>query len=392
MKYDIILFENFHAAFHHKYDVYLIARMLKSQGMKVSILNVYSEDKPEDYPDIDLLELPFHDSLPNDKAWLDCKRNVLKRLYNVLRFLSQQKHYMRKVRAFVLDKADSFYIGSYHLLMPSEFLSVRKPCYYWGLRSYRMTGFWQTFKSNPFLAMRMISLRRKFFKNDYQYLFVSNEIIKNEFIELGVPENRLVIREERCIEDRKAFNKDNKEKEFSLLVIGGLRRQKHIETTIRAFKKANLEGSVLYLVGENRDGDYERLIEIEIAECPNIKRINKRLDYEDFNSYMTRAHFIVFADEKDKSSITNGTMMEAIINYTPFIAPDYDPYTLYVNKDGLGLTYKPGDVDSYADALKKAKKLGYTHFVDNILNFQKSIEFDYVSKELCKSLNRIKAR
>ena len=210
MKYDIILFENFHAAFHHKYDVHLIARMLKSQGMKVAILNIYGEDKPDDYPGIDLLDLPFHDSIPDDKAWLDCKGNVVKRLYYVICFLKQQSRYMRRVRAFVQDKADLFYLGSYHLTMPSEFLSLKKRCYYWGLRSYRMTGFWQTFKSNPFLAFRMADLREKFLKNNYQCLFVSNEIIKKEFIKIGVPENRLVIREERCIEERKEFKEGKK--------------------------------------------------------------------------------------------------------------------------------------------------------------------------------------
>lgn len=386
MKYDIILFENFHAAFHHKYDVHLIARMLKSQGMKVAILNIYGEDKPDDYPGIDLLDLPFYDSIPDDKAWLDCKGNVVKRLYYVICFLKQQSRYMRKVRAFVQDKADLFYLGSYHLTMPSEFLGIKKRCYYWGLRSYRMTGFWQTFKGNPFLAFRMVSLRKRFLKNDYQCLFVSNEIIKKEFIKLGVPESRLVIREERCIEEKKEFNEGNKDKEFSLLVIGGLRRQKHIETTIRAFKKASMVGSVLRLVGENRDAEYEELIEKEIAGSPSIERINKRMQYEEFNGYMTRAHFILFADEKGQSSITNGTMMEAIISYTPFIAPDYEPYTYYVDNYGIGLTYKPGDVESYSEALKKARELGYVSFIENIIAFQKAIEFETVASLLFDSL------
>lgn len=386
MKYDIILFENFHAAFHHKYDVHLIARMLKSQGMKVAILNIYGEDNPEDYPDIDLLDLPFSSNIPDDKAWLEYKGNIVKRLYYVLRFLKQQRSYMRKVRVFVQDRADSFYIGSYHLVMPSEFFLIKKPCYYWGLRSYRMTGFWRTFKSNPFLAFRMISLKRQFLKNNFQSLFVSNEIIKKEFIRLGVPEDRLVIREERCIEEVNSFKPECKDKEFSLLVIGGLRRQKHIETTIRAFKKASLNAGVLKLVGRNNDVEYESVIEKEIADCPNIERINERLQYEDFNNFITRAHFMLFADEKGKSSITNGTMMESIINFTPFIAPDYEPYTYYVEKYGVGLTYTPGNLDSYSSTIVKAQKLGYEHFINNIISFQKNIEFKNVATRLYKMI------
>ena len=346
--YDIILFENFHAAFHHKYDVHLIARLLKSKGVKVAILNVYGEDKQENYPGIELLNLPFKERIPDDTAWMECKGCVIKRLFYVIRFLVQQHYYMKKVRSFVEDKATSFYIGSYHLLMPSEFMSLNKTCLYWGLRSYRMTGFWQTFKNNPFLAFRMVWLKNVFLRNNYQQLFVSNEIIKREFLEIGIPENRLLIREERCIEYEKIFNPENKDKFFSLLVIGGLRRQKHVEKTIKTFKTSSLDDAVLRIVGENTDEAYERVIIDEMSGSYQIERINRRLQYDEFNAFIERSHFTVFADEKQKSSVTNGTMMESIINFTPIIAPDHEPYTYYVEKYGLGLIYKYGDDVSFA--------------------------------------------
>ena len=386
MKYDLILFENFRAAFHHKYDVYLIARLLKRRGMNVAILNVYGEDRPEDYTGIDLLNMPIIGNTPNDKTWLECKNSIVKRIYYSIRFLTQQRRYMNNVWEFIEDKANSFYFGSYHLMMPSVFLGIKKPCYYWGLRSYRMTGFWKTFKSNPFLGVRMAYLKNRFLRNDNQNLFVSNEIIKREFIEIGIPENRLVIREERCIETVKDFNPNSKDKEFSLLVIGGLRRQKHIEITVRAFKEASLDNSLLRLVGENKDVAYEKEIVYEIGRCQNIERINSLLQYDEFNSYMTRAHFALFADEKQMSSVTNGTMMEAIINFTPIIAPDHEPYTYYVEKFGLGLTYKPGDVISYAETIKQAYRLGYEYFIDGIQRFQKLLEFDNVANRLSESL------
>lgn len=388
MKYDIILFENFHAAFHHKYDVHLIACLLKSQGKTVAILNAYDEDKPEDYPGIDLLNIPINESVPDDKSWLESKGNTVKRLHYTVVFLSQQRRYMKAVRRFVEDKADSFYLGSYHLLMPSVFFSLNKPCYYWGLRSYRMTGFWQIFKSNPFLAFRMIYLKKLFLKNEYQKLFVSNEIIKNEFIQIGVPEKRLVIREERCIKDIKDFSPEVKDEEFSLLVIGGLRKQKHIETTIRAFKDASLKNSLLRLVGENKDEIYETIIEDEIGDCQSIERINKRLEYEDFLGYMTRSHFTLFADEKGKSSITNGTMMESIISYTPIIAPNYNPFAYYIDKYGIGLSFRPGDVNSYSETIKKAKEMGYECFIDKIKIFQKTLEFNNIARQLYIAINQ----
>ena len=44
-KYDFILFENYHQATNHKYDVFLIAKLLKSKGLKVAVLDIYHEDK-----------------------------------------------------------------------------------------------------------------------------------------------------------------------------------------------------------------------------------------------------------------------------------------------------------------------------------------------------------
>ena len=386
--YDFILFENFHSAFHHKYDVYLIARLLKSKGFKVAILNIYGEDKADNYPNIDLIELPFKYMIPDDKSWIDYKGTIIKRLYYVIRFLIQQQKYMAKVRSFIEDKAENFYLGSYHLLMPFSFFSLKKPCYYWGLRSSRMTNFGGLFVHNPFLALRMIRLRNHFFKNGFQSLFVSNEIIKNEFINIGVPEERLILREERCIEERTSFNSDNKDLEFSLLVIGGLRRQKKIETTIKAFKKASIQDGYLYLIGKCQDDSYEKIIIDEIGESDNIYRINCRLDYDTFNNYMKRAHFTLFADEKGNSSVTNGTLMESVINFTPFIAPDYEPYSSYVKKYGIGITYRPGDVEDYARTLCKARELGYSSFINNITEFQKNIEFDFVANKLYNSLRK----
>lgn len=390
MIYDFILFENFHSAFHHKYDVLLIARLLKSKGLKIAVLNIYGEDNPKDFPGIDFIELPFKDCPPNDKAWLEYKGSVFFRLFYVIRFLFQQRRYMRKVRSFVSDKANSFYLGSYHLLMPTTFMNLKKNCYYWGLRSYRMTGFFTLFLKNPFLAFRMIYLKNSFLKNDSQSLFVSNEIIKNEFLQIGIPENRLIIREERCIENIKLFNPNSKDSYFSLLVIGGLRRQKHIEKTIAAFKRANLQNSVLRLVGENNDTIYENIILKEIERCNNIERINKHLQYDVFNRYIENSHFTLFADEKAASTVTNGTMMESIINYTPIIAPDYDPYSYYVKKYGIGLTYQPDNIENYAFTIKKAQELGYNSFIDNITKFQKSIEFGNVASQLYDSLMQLR--
>lgn len=43
MNYDFIVFESYHLATHHIYDMILIARMLKSQGKTVAIFDIYHE-------------------------------------------------------------------------------------------------------------------------------------------------------------------------------------------------------------------------------------------------------------------------------------------------------------------------------------------------------------
>lgn len=387
--YDIILFENFHSAYRHRFDVRLIAQLLKSKGMDVAILNVYGEEKVEEVSPIPLIEYNAKYPIPDDNSWINSKKNPVLRLFYAIRFLWQQHLYYKDVVGFVSDKAKSLYCGSYHLLMPAAFFKLNMPCFYWGLRSSRMTGFYYHFKKNPFLALRMLYLKHLFFRNKQQCLFVSNDIIKGEFVNLGIDEDRLIIRDERCIDDCVEENeKRKKDPFFSLLIIGGLRKQKRVPLSIRAFKLAAIEGSKLKIVGENKDTDYEECLQEEIGGDESILRLNSRLDYEDFNKYLSQAHFTLFADEKGPSSVTNGTMMESLINYTPIIAPDYPPYSYYVNQYKLGLLYNPDSIGSYSEVIREAKRLGASSFADNISTFLETIRFNAVANKLYEKVKK----
>ena len=375
--YDFILFENYHQAQNHKIDLVLIARMLQSQGLKVAILNIYGEDNSKEVDGIEVLNLPFKANPPQ-------YRKI--KLIGKLEFLVWQRRYFKKVIKYITPLAKNFYFGSYHVQMPTALFKINKPCFYWGLRSSRMTNLTRMIKSQDFInVLHAFKQRNLFMKNPKQCLFVSNEIIKKEFEDLGINANRLVIREERCIEQATTSNAERCSPHPSFLVIGQLRKQKNLPTTIEAFKQANIPNAKLCLIGRSQ-GKYEEEITAAINADDRIERNNSFLEYDDFLNYYTNAHFVLFADEEGDSCITNGTFTEALIRHRPVIAPNYNPYRHYINKYGVGILYKPKDIDSYTNALKQATELGVAHFQTNIDTFLKEIMFEKVAKDLVEDI------
>mgnify|MGYP003288291410 CR=1 FL=1 len=375
--YDFILFENFHQAQNHKIDLVLIARMLQSQGQKVAILNIYGEDNSKEIDGIEIINLPFKATPP--------QYHKIK-LIGKIEFLIWQRRYFKKVIKYIAPLAKNFYFGSYHVQMPTELFKIKKPCFYWGLRSSRMTNFARMFKKQDFInVLHAIKQRNLFIKNPKQCLFVSNEIIEKEFENLGINANRLVIREERCIEQNTRCNADKCSPRPLFLVIGQLRKQKNLPITIEAFKLANIPDAKLCLIGRSQD-KYEKEITATINNDDRIERNNSFLEYDDFLNYYTNAHFVLFADEQGDSCITNGTFTEALIQHRPVVAPDYNPYSYYINKYGLGILYKPKDIDSYANAMKQAVEFGVEYFQENIEKFLKGITFERVANKLVEDI------
>ncbi len=380
MHFDIILFENNHLAFHHKYDVILIAKLLKHAGSKVAIFDIYKEDNVDEIEGIPVIHLSQIGVIPNDR-WNKKPKNKVHSFLSIIRFLYQQHCYFKKVLKEITPLADCFYFGSYHEYMSSQLLKIKKTCYTWGLRSSRMSCFWQHFKKNPLLAFRMLYLRNKFKQNAYQKLFVSNNIIRKEFINLGIPENRLIIREERCIENIFETQEDKLNPQCTFLTIGMLRPNKQVDKTIGAFKNPLLVNARLLLIGK-ADPQYDVFIKKSIDNDKRIIRVSEFLNYDKFNSYIAQSHFVVFADKQQASSVTNGTMLEALINYRPIIAPNYDPYAYYIKKYKIGLLYNPEDIKSYQDAMILATKIGCNLFFPAIREYLKTIQFDKVSNDL----------
>lgn len=381
---DFLLFENYRLAQHHKLDVLIIAKMLKSQGFKVAIFDIYHEDKDSDIEGIPVLHWASKASVPDD-SWMLRKHSVFETIIKSSLFRRQQHSYMQEVKSFIIDKANNFYCGSYHNGMSTVLFNIQKPCYWWGLRSERFRFSIRKMIPSPLFGLHVLEERKKFINNPCQRLFVSNQIIMDEHERLGVPRNRMVIREERVVEKTMDSNLNMLDQNVSFLVIGQLRKEKHIPTTIAAFKKANINEAMLKLIGRSQ-GEYEEEIFKAIDEDNRIFRLNAFLEYDDFNKHFSSSHFVLFADEEGASCITNGTMTEALINHRPIICPNYNPYKYYIEKYGFGLLYEAGNEDSYASALVKASKLGVQFFQSAIEKYLHTIQFDVVTTKFAREI------
>lgn len=381
-RYDIIVFENYHQAQNHKIDIMLIAHLLQKTGMKVGLLDIYKEDEGKEKEGIPIV----HHNVPlNNYLSRKLSSNPILRFLQHWRFFWEQHKYLKAVRNEVQDMADRFYCGSYHLGMSSVFFELQKPCYYWGLRSNRFVQSWKHIQQNKYAGFRVYWLRRKFLGNNYQCLFVSNDIIKNEFIQLGIPEKRLIIREERCITNLGDTKKDKLNPFCTFLTIGLLRPEKRVELSIRAFKHLNNSNTRFWIIGKSR-AEYEQIINEAIGDNKLIERKNTFLEYNDFLSNFEKSHFVVFADVPIKGTVTNGTMLEALINYRPIIAPNYSPYKDYIEKYGIGILYNPDEEGSLMRAMVEAQTLGCHSFFSHIEKYLKTILFDKVAASIYEAI------
>lgn len=113
--YDVICFEGLQSATNHIYDVHLIARMLKKNGLNVAILDVYGIDSATVSEDIEILR-PFTDvhKVPTSysRMWI----------LNQMLFQWKMHWYMKKVLKVILPMASAFYCGSYHCNISSLLL------------------------------------------------------------------------------------------------------------------------------------------------------------------------------------------------------------------------------------------------------------------------------
>lgn len=371
MKYDFILFENAYDIENHYKDLTLFAVLLKKMGYRVAIADVFKEYKLCEDNTIPHLSLRYR--CPKFFSTVSKYQNKMSSVrFHLNRIL--QSLYLIYVIVALRKKAKNFYIGSLTSYTPSLwlfFLSRKNNYFVWGLRSHILYS-WRNNKVDSFTFTSM--LREYRIKSAYNIKIVTSiEIIKEEFVSLGISSERILVRPERWISIVTLNEKKNSntKSQLNLLTIGTLRRSKHVEYVLDALKKLNDESICYTIAGRcKNDNGYEKMLTEHANGVPNIKRLNSFIDDEDFQMLLQQCDFLILCDEKEPSCATNGTMMESLMMGKPIIAPNHNPFKYEVEKYEVGLLYDFNNLDSLVEVFKKVKVIGSSFFCENILKYQ----------------------
>jgi glycosyltransferase involved in cell wall biosynthesis len=214
-------------------------------------------------------------------------------------------------------------------------------------------------------------IKKRALQNDYIKFVVSNELILQEFVQLGISENRIVCRPERTITELPEVKGVNERKgSLCLLSIGAIRTKKKVEHCLKALKILK-DPSIRYIIaGKSNSEEKEKSIEKSMIGLQNVERRNYRLEDKEYQNLIEQCDFMVLCDDNFKESISSGTMNEAVLNNKPVIASNCPTFNYFVGKYHLGLLYKWNDIHSLADAIKEAKDKGSNSFIKSIRDYQ----------------------
>lgn len=363
--YDFILFEHTGLKNHCK-DICIIGDLLRQNNYTVAIANVTIEDECCRGCDIPIINIKTEQR----------------------HYKSTNKFYSQVIRE-LSGYAKNIYVGTL-MTNHSMFWLINAPrdinIYMWGLRSYYLREFriWPLHKT--VIQSLWIWIYSKY--NRRLKLFVSDDIIKNEFVSLGWSDDRLVIRPERMI--KKLPQKDivcTSPKKF--LIIGSLRPGKRIDLWIEAFAKRGGSDLTLIIAGKAYSlNGFDRLLNKSCEKHSFIIRIDKRLDDDEYFELIKECDYLILCDEKQSSSITNGTMNEALLSGRPIIAPNYNPYSSIVDAYNVGLLYDINNLQSLIETLEIAKNNPVANYNSNLLKYQKTLLYDKIVTEFGKELKK----
>jgi len=391
IEYDFVLFENHFWSYHHYIDLMNIAKMLDYNGFSVAIANYADENvycKNDKFP---IIEIPNRYKRPNRNFCIHPKNKINSFLLRFF-FEFQQFRYSIYFLKQIKGLSKNFYAGSFSLELSLAFVIFSKfECnfFFWGLRSYNLTNFGHHLVENPVIGMKAILFNLFFKKKKNLNFFVSNEFIKEEFIKLGINSNKIIIRAERTIDKLPGLNLNKLSDNFNILTIGLIRRDKRLEFSLNAFNLLNNPDMTFTIAGRNAQEKYEDELLKIINDKNNIIRKNYFLERDEFNKLIEGCHFLVLCDKEQLSTVTNGTMMEALLLNRPIIVPDYLPYNYYVKKYGIGYLFNPTDLSSLIAQIKHAKETGVESFLPLLQEFQKTLLFDISAKKFNQEIKHV---
>ncbi len=365
MKYDFVLFENSRQTDNHYKDLEFLALMIKKAGFSVAIAEVFKEKefcKNELIPHI-----VIKTQCPQEIRDVFKTSNKLKNIYHQIKL----SRYLQRVIKELLPYSDNIYVGSLFknlsIISCFRMFPQNKNCFVWGLRSSALKTKKGIRLSNIYgTIIKKLCVSEKNIK-----IVVSNELIRDEFHEIGIEESRLLVRPERVIDTLPEFKPRKSTRELHLLSIGSIRTKKKVEQCLEALALLK-DNSIYYTIaGKSNSEEKEKAIEAKMNGVPNVVRINRRLDDDEYQKLIDECDFIVLCDDNFDGGISSGTMNEGILCNKPIISSNCPTFTYYVEKYGVGLIYKWEDIESLANVIKDAKAKGTEYFLNNMRDYQK---------------------
>lgn len=381
MKYDFVLFENAYNIENHYKDLCILASLLKEAGYNVAFADVFKEDKLCNVDGIPHIQLPI--KRPSRYSELRQYRE------HHSKFINQWNEflldiYLYRVTHYLAKLSKAVYLGSWMMGLPLIFLFCLNRYtnfYLWGLRSitllYWRDSIWS--KGGLFSKCYYYLARNK----SNLFIVVSNDLIKDEFLNnVGVPEGHIILRPERIINEPTRVKPSNKG-ELHLLTIGTLRPFKHVEFALDALRLLNNKKIYYTIAGRCKDDNgYELMISDRMSGVPNVTRINKYLDDEEYERLMSSCDALLLCDGDQLSCASNGTMSEALLHGKPIIAPNFNPFKYEVETFGVGALYEYENIDSLAETLLLFLKGGTEKYMKSLEVYQNGYLFKNVSLSL----------
>lgn len=392
--YDFILFETLFNSINHCKDLTIIARLLKDSGYSVAIADVFHESeycKVEGITHISVSCSCCASLIPSTA------RTSVGRYAQNLSNRFWIDRYLCKVIEEIAPLTRYIYAGTLMVGMPFMWLNKipsDKMVFFWGLRSYYLTYYKQRELKYETLSSKILA--KYFFSHSNIRLFVSDEIIRREFLDLGFKKEQLVLRPERMIEDTyqpTCLTSQKKSDRRTILSIGTLRPRKRIDLCLKALSNVCSNNIRLIVAGRgySENGYNEKINEL-VKACNNAERIDKRLSDEEYNSLMESCDYLLLCDEKQLSSVTNGTMLEALLLGKPIIAPNYEPYKTTIEMYKVGMLYEINDQKSIVEVLTRAITTDPDEYKSGLEVFKSTMKYANVlqvfKKELKQSLQQ----
>lgn len=386
MHYDFVLFENQYNYEVHYKEVANFARQLKKAGYSVAIADVFKESH---YCQVDgVPHIAFEKKAPeyfSDLRWAIEKKGILKKI----KLRIQHSLYLRYVLKQIMPICDRLYMGALVYNTPLgiwPLFQKGKQFYFWGLRSYIVLQ-WK--KSGLFSASGLIS---RFFYSNLQRqknvnLICSNNAIKEEFEqEAHIAQDRLIVRPERTVQSV-TVPTVRQDRKLRLLSIGSTRSTKNIHRILEALKLANNANVYYTIAGANfYEDEYERIIENAMGGVKNVVRINRSLSEQEYEYYLNDCDFMISCEGKQATNISSGTLMEALLHGKPVIGPNHNTYYDEIHGNGVGIVFDVDNIQSLADAINQAYRIGVEPYVENLIAYQEKFLEDKVVKDLKKQL------